>query len=160
MPFELFRVDERLIHGQVVVGWGMRLGIRYYVVVDDEVAASGWEQELYASAVPDDVRIDFVTVDEAARRFAELDARNGPGALITRDTRAMRALADAGLLRGHRINIGGLHAGPGRRRALDYVYVGATEEEDLERIADRARRVSARDLPTAREVGLEEILRG
>lgn len=160
MPLELFRVDERLIHGQVVVGWGMRLGIRYYVVVDDALAGSGWEQELYATAVPEDVRIDFVTIDEAARRFEELDARVGAGALLTRDTRAMRALADAGLLRERRVNIGGLHAGPGRRRALDYVYVGASEEEDLERIADQAGRVSARDLPTAREVGLEEILQG
>ena len=38
MSLDLFRIDERLLHGQVIVGWGMRLHIDYYVIVDDEVA--------------------------------------------------------------------------------------------------------------------------
>ena len=40
MPIVLCRVDDRLIHGQVVVGWGQALGINRIVLVDDQVAAS------------------------------------------------------------------------------------------------------------------------
>ena len=44
MAVLLYRVDERLIHGQGVVGWGTRLHPNRIVVVDDELALSEWEQ--------------------------------------------------------------------------------------------------------------------
>jgi mannose/fructose/N-acetylgalactosamine-specific phosphotransferase system component IIB len=59
MPIVLCRVDERLIHGQVVVGWGTNLHVRRIVVADDELADSAWEQELYRAGVPDEVRPSF-----------------------------------------------------------------------------------------------------
>ena len=51
MPIALYRIDDRLIHGQVVVGWGQPLELRFIVLVDDDVAASEWEQELYLSLI-------------------------------------------------------------------------------------------------------------
>ena len=45
MPVVLYRIDERLIHGQVVMGWGPQLAVEHYVVVDDELATSEWEQD-------------------------------------------------------------------------------------------------------------------
>ena len=93
MGLELCRIDDRLIHGQVVVGWGQPMGLRFIVLVDDEVAASDWERELYRMGVPPDVDVIFETVDGAAARIAEFmnDAR--PGILLTGDVEAMRRLA-------------------------------------------------------------------
>ncbi len=159
MPIDLVRIDDRLIHGQVLVGWGTRLGIDSYIVVDDSLAGSAWEQELYASALPPGVAAEFVTVEEAVRRFEELDARRGRGALLTRGTGEMRRLAEAGCLEGRRINVGGIHGGPDRRRVLDYVHLSPREWDDLRVIAGRAGAVSARDLPTAAEVALTELYR-
>jgi mannose/fructose/N-acetylgalactosamine-specific phosphotransferase system component IIB len=158
MSLELLRIDDRLLHGQVLVGWGARLGIAYYAVVDDALAESAWEQELYGSALPQGVEVEFLSVEEATRRFEELDARPDRGALLTRGTGAMRALAEAGHLEGRRVNVGGLHDAPGRGRVLDYVYLGTSERADLAAIARRAGTVSARDLPTAAAVPLEKVL--
>ena len=159
MAIDLFRIDERLIHGQVVVGWGSRLGIRRYVVVDDALAESDWEQELYISSLPAGVEADFLSTEEALRRFDELDALGERGALLTRGTASMRALAEAGLIEGRQVNLGGLHEGTGRRRILDYLYLGDAERSDLAAIAGHVRKVSARDLPTTPEVPLEALLR-
>jgi len=32
VTLELFRIDDRLIHGQVVVGWGQPLGLKFIVL--------------------------------------------------------------------------------------------------------------------------------
>jgi mannose/fructose/N-acetylgalactosamine-specific phosphotransferase system component IIB len=70
----LFRVDDRLIHGQVVVGWGRPLGVNRVVLVDDQVAASAWEQDLYRMAVTSDIEVEFVTVAQAASRLRDWQA--------------------------------------------------------------------------------------
>jgi mannose/fructose/N-acetylgalactosamine-specific phosphotransferase system component IIB len=159
MTLDLLRIDERLLHGQVIVGWGMRLQLEYYVIVDDEVAASEWEKDLYAAGLPDGADAIFVSLHEAIERFDELDAHPGRGALLTRTPATMRALADAGILDGRRVNLGGLHAGGDRRRVLPYVHLSPDEISDLKRIEVRSGAVSARDLPSAREVPLEELVR-
>ena len=67
MAIELCRIDDRLIHGQVVVGWGQPLDVGFIVLVDDEVAASDWEQELYRMGVPPEMEVFFHDVAGAAR---------------------------------------------------------------------------------------------
>ena len=65
MSVVLYRIDDRLIHGQVVVGWGQRLGIGFIVLVDESVRANVWEQELYRMGVPPAMDVVFATVAEA-----------------------------------------------------------------------------------------------
>ena len=132
MTLVLFRIDERLLHGQVIVGWGMRLGIERYVIVDDDLAESEWERDLYSAGLPQGTTAEFVSVQQAIELFGELDARPGRGALLTRGTAEMRSLADAGLLSERRVNLGGLHAAKDRRRVLTYVHLGEKEAEDLD----------------------------
>lgn len=155
---ELIRIDERLLHGQVVVGWGQRLDLDHYVVADDDLAASDWEQDLYAGGLPESATALFLTVEAAAARFRRVDERAGRGALLTRTTAAMRSLAEAGVLEGRAVNVGCLGAGEGRSRALDYVHLRPDEAEDLRAIAERSGPVTARDLPSSPEVDLERIL--
>ncbi len=154
MPLELLRIDERLIHGQVLVGWGRPLDLDFYIVVDDALASSDWEQELWASALADGESAEFLGVEEAVRRFGELGRRADRGALLTRDTGTMRALAERGCLDGRTVNVGGVYAAGGRKKILDYVHLSPGEIEDLRVIGEHAS-VSARNLPSAREVRLD-----
>lgn len=158
MPLDLFRIDERLLHGQVIVGWGMRLGLNRYVVVDDELAGSEWEQDLYAAGLPPGATVEFLPLAEIPERLPGLIAAGGKGAVLTRSTAAMRAIAEAGFLEGRRVNVGGLHEGEGRKEALRYVSLRPDEAADLRAIAAAGARVSARDIPTSRQVELDELL--
>ena len=92
MPLALFRVDDRLVHGQVVIGWGRPLGARAIVLVDDTVATSGWEQDLYRMAAPEGVEIVFASTTEAVERMAAWQADPRPIILLTGDLQTMAAL--------------------------------------------------------------------
>ncbi len=65
MSLVLVRLDDRLVHGQVVVGWGGALRINHLVLVDDRVRHSEWEQELYRMGVPPEMELEFASVAEA-----------------------------------------------------------------------------------------------
>lgn len=158
MAIVLYRIDERLIHGQVVMGWGPQLSLERYVVVDDELAVSDWEQDLYRLGLPDTASADFLTVEDARTRLDEFEADARPTVVLTRTVAAMSGLAEGDALRGREVNIGGLHHAAGRTERIPYVFLGQVEESGLRALADEGAEVSARDLPGSRAVDLAVLL--
>ncbi|NIP59594.1 MAG: PTS transporter subunit IIB [Gemmatimonadetes bacterium] len=160
MPILLYRVDERLIHGQVVVGWGSELRPDRYLVVDEDLARSEWEQELYLLGLPDGVTARFVSVDEARERLDEWRASADRSVLLTRDVETMLKLARGGVLSGERVNLGGIHHGPERSRVLSYLHLDAEDRDRLRKLRDEGVEVTARDLPGSPGVSLSSLLKG
>ncbi len=159
MSIVLCRIDDRLIHGQVVVGWGQRLGIGFVVVVDEAVRANEWEQELYRMGVPAAMDVVFATVAEAAARLAEWECDPRPGIVLTGDVGTMVALcAAAGLAAVPRVNVGGVHAREGRTERLRYVFLNEDEAARLRELAARGVEVTAQDLPTTKPVPIAELV--
>jgi PTS system mannose-specific IIB component/fructoselysine and glucoselysine-specific PTS system IIB component len=157
MPILLCRIDDRLIHGQVVVGWGRPLGIERVVLVDDQVAASPWEQDLYRMAVPAEVEIVFATIAGAGGELAAWQASPTRTLLLTGDIATMAALHAANGAIVHDVNVGGLHHRPGRRQRLPYVYLTDDEYASLRRIEASGAVVTAQDVPTAAKVSLKGL---
>ena len=157
MSIVLCRIDDRLIHGQVVIGWGRPLGINLIILVDDQVAASDWEQELYRMAVAPEIEVSFVTVAEAIARLGEWQANGKRGLVLTGDLETMAALHAASPDIVHRINIGGIHHRPGRRERLPFVYLSDQELHMLGSLEKRGAVITAQDLPTTPPVALRNL---
>lgn len=158
MTLSLVRVDDRLIHGQVVVGWGQALGVQQIVLVDDEVSANDneWERDICRVGVPPDMTIEFVSVALAAQRVAEWDRSPHRTMLVMGDiAAAVRLCQLAPEVR--RVNLGGIHQAPGRRQRLSYVFLSDAEAEQLRQLAARGVEVTAQDVPTARPVPIAEL---
>jgi len=157
MPIVLCRVDDRLVHGQVVIGWGRPLDVEFIVLVDGNVAASPWEQELYRMAVPPELEIRFATVEEAVPQLGAWQAGERRGAILTGDIETMAALHRAAPAVLRRINLGGIHHRPGRRERLPYVYLTDEEFRCLVALEAAGAEISAQDLPTSAAVPLRAL---
>ena len=156
MAIELFRIDDRLIHGQVVVGWGQPLDVHFIVLVDDAVASSEWEQELYRMGVPPEMEVRFLSVSDAAAHLDEYRTEPRAGILLTGDIATMsRLVAGAGV---RDVKVGGIHHRSGRVHHLRYVFLTPDEQRALRDIAAQGAVVTAQDVPAARAVPLEELL--
>jgi PTS system mannose-specific IIB component/fructoselysine and glucoselysine-specific PTS system IIB component len=160
VALELFRIDDRLIHGQVVVGWGQPLDLGFIVLVDDEVAGSDWEQELYRMGVPPEMAVYFDSVESAAQNLAKYRADARPGLLLTGDIATMMALVEATGSEIAAVNVGGIHHRAGRVQRLRYVFLSPDEEAALRRLEARGVAVTAQDVPAARPLPLHEMLVG
>jgi len=158
MPIILHRVDERLIHGQVVVGWGAHLRPDRYLVVDQLLAASQWEQELYTLGVPEEAKVEFVTVEEGRLRLPDWRGSELRSILLTRDLTTMLALARDGLLDNEKVNLGGLHMKKGREEVLPYLFLDPDDKAILQEMAAEGIMISAQDLPGSPKIQLENLL--
>ena len=157
MSIALARIDDRLIHGQVVIGWGVPLRVELIVVVDDGVAANDWEQEIYRMAVPGTVAVEFAGRDQATQRLSQWAADSRPVFVLTSDPDTMAALVGAGQGAIRKVNLGGIHAGPGRRERLRYVYLSDAELNTLRRLEAQGAVITAQDVPGATAVPLREL---
>ncbi|MGH7561952.1 MAG: PTS system mannose/fructose/N-acetylgalactosamine-transporter subunit IIB [Gemmatimonadales bacterium] len=157
MPIVLTRVDDRLVHGQVVIGWGRPLQLQRIILVDDQVRESPWEQELYRMAAPREMAVEFLSAAEAAPRLAALEAGRERVLVLAG---AIATVAD--LVHGapgsiRRLNLGGIHAAPGRRERLRYLYLSEGEVLELDELAREGVEIVAQDVPTARAVPFGEL---
>jgi mannose/fructose/N-acetylgalactosamine-specific phosphotransferase system component IIB len=157
MSVALYRIDDRLIHGQVVVGWGQPLNIQLIVLVDDEVACSDWEQDLYRMGVPPEMELRFTNLATAIRDHASYASDPRPTIVLTGNVGTMRALVKGvGTIR--EINVGGLHHRPGRTQKLRYVFLTPDEERELRELILAGVKVNAQDVPAARPVPMAALL--
>lgn len=158
MTLVLHRIDDRLIHGQVVVGWGQPLDVAFILLVDDEVATSEWEQELYRMGVPPEMEVHFLNVRDALAQLPQYQEDPRHGILLTGDIETMRRLVDGGNITS--VNLGGIHHRAGRTQRLRYVFLSGEEENALRDLATRGVTVSAQDVPGARPIPLDDLLAG
>jgi mannose/fructose/N-acetylgalactosamine-specific phosphotransferase system component IIB len=155
VSWTLVRVDDRLIHGQVVIAWGARLVPQRIWVVDDVSAANAWERDLLASGAPGvDVRV--VTVEEAAAGWATETTAAGGAFLILRDLRTAWALVEAGA-RFPVLNLGGLHYAPGKTKVNEYVYLDDDDRAIARRLIGAGMRLEVQDVPASRAMTLTEL---
>jgi len=146
VPLLLARVDDRLIHGQVVHGWGGTLHAARYFVVSDSLRADPDHAELYLLAVPEEAEGRVLSVAEAASAPVRAEIERERTILLFADLAAPLALVDAGVPI-EALNVGGLHHAPGKHAVLPYVFLDATDRDRLRELEARGVRIEARDLP-------------
>lgn len=148
MSWVLHRVDDRLIHGQVVIAWGQRLRPRRIWVADDASASSAWEREQLGSAAPE-AEVRVVSVSAAAAAHAAEAAAEGGAFLIVRDLGTALALVAAGAEIAS-FNVGGLHYAPGKSKVHEYVYLDEADRVAARALIARGVALEVQDVPASR----------
>jgi mannose/fructose/N-acetylgalactosamine-specific phosphotransferase system component IIB len=145
VSFLLIRVDDRLLHGQVVYGWGGPLRPRRYLIVDDRAAGDPWEREAFeGSSVGAPVEVS--DLDSFAREWAAVPDAEGTVVLL-RDLTSLWRLWQTGFRPTGEVNLGGLHARAGTRMRLAFVHLTEEEERILGELLAAGCAVSAQELP-------------
>lgn len=143
---DLLRIDDRLIHAQVVIGWGRVMHPDRIVVADDEVASSEWERNLYGTAAPADIKVSILTLEETARRAAGGVWEREKVILLVRGPQSVLDLIDLGLSV-EQVNVGGLHYAEGKEKIVEDVYLDAADRRAMRELVKRGIRLEARALP-------------
>lgn len=157
MAVVLFRVDDRLVHGQVTAGWGRVLSPSRIVVISDTISRSSWEKDLYAAAVPESIAFEVWSVAEAGERFGPCDASREKVFILVEDLETVTRLVQNGLAL-EELNLGGIHHEHGREEILPYLYLSPEDRRRLLWLKERGVHVFAQDVPTAGAVDAFDLI--
>ncbi len=155
----LVRVDNRLLHGQILETWVPRLGAREVVVADDEAAASPLARAAMTLCVPPDLPARVEPLGQVD--FAALAASPRAAIVLVRDVAGRVRARAAGLepAMARIVNIGNVHFGPGRRPVTPSVFLTAEELAQLRALAAEGFHLEARAIPSEPPAGIEEMER-
>jgi PTS system mannose-specific IIB component len=120
-----FRVDNRLIHGQVIESWLPYLGASRLVVCSPALAGDLLQQQIMQLAVPSRVKVDFVSFEGLAALYGRDTPQNKTLALFADCADARSAYGQG--VRFATLNVGNLHYAPGKTQICPHV---ALSEDD------------------------------
>jgi mannose/fructose/N-acetylgalactosamine-specific phosphotransferase system component IIB len=151
------RIDDRLIHGQVVESWVNYLKASCLLVADDAVASNALQRSIMELAVPQGIKVMIGPVDEICRqlRTPSLDAERAI-LLFSNPADVLRAIK-AGM-ECPSLNVGGMHFVPGKRKLMDVLAVNDGDLEALREIAGKGIKIDVQTVPTQRAIPLGKIL--
>lgn len=124
--FGLVRIDDRLIHGQVVALWVKHLQAKRIVIVDDQVAKDVFLQTVLRGAAPPGISVEVATLETASQALDRPEGERSKTIVLMKGPKAALALRKAGVVF-DTLNVGGMGAGPGRKPF--YRNISATPEE-------------------------------
>jgi PTS system mannose-specific IIB component len=153
----LVRVDNRLIHGQILEAWLPRLKARRIVVADDEAAMSPLARQAMALCLPPDLPVEVAPVEHVD--WDDLASRKELVLVLVRDVKDLTRAAATGLAPRHapRVNVGNVHFAAGRVPVTPSVFLAAEEVRALAALAAQGFEVEVRAIPSDAPVGGPDI---
>ena len=134
------RVDDRLIHGQVITGW---LGLRNansILIVDDDVATNPMMLDIFKFAAPPRVKLEAMTVDKAAEKLRNLQAGSERILLLTKVPKTFLRLIELGY-KPTDINYGAMAHKSNSKNVAPNCDLSPDEIEDTEKLYKQGIRV-------------------
>jgi len=179
----LVRIDDRLIHGQVVIKWLRYLGCNEVTIVDEELSEDVDLQTVLRLAAPRGVKLRVASIDQVGELVEDWQpcgscAAGSSSAVSVEDSLPFAsksqncrrrvlilvktpstalALIERGLSIGE-LNVGGLAGVEGARRVYRSISVTPDQMEILREISSRGIRVYFQTVPEERALELAEVV--
>lgn len=154
---QLVRLDDRLIHGQVVLGWRKVLHFDKIILPLEDVGAEEWEQELLKAACPENIEVEFPTIDSICEFLPQIKEDETKTILLIGSLQTFYEFVKKEFPE-KTINIGGIHFKHGRKEILPYVFLSEEERQLVKDIIKRGYCLIAQDLPENPKYDLGDIL--
>lgn len=152
----LVRIDDRLIHGQVVTQWMKTTHANLIYIIDDALTRNNMMMRVLRAAAPPGVTVVVKTVADAIESLPQEPAENNVMILV-KVPEVLEALMDGGIAI-DRIILGGMGLTSSRERFYKNVAASKEEVECMKRIISKGVPILYQIVPSDGAVNIEKIL--
>lgn len=153
----LIRIDDRLIHGQVVQAWVRHTRADCIVVASDEVSQDPLQRSIMEIAVPSPLKVEILTVEEAADKIVAGHFNNQKVIILFANPQDLLRAIDYGLEL-EKVNVGGLHYLRGRRLLATEVAVNKKEVQAFRLLMNKGITLELQAVPSDKGQNLKGII--
>jgi mannose/fructose/N-acetylgalactosamine-specific phosphotransferase system component IIB len=154
----LVRVDNRLVHGQILEAWIPFIRASSIIVVNDEVVGDLFRESVIRMVVPSNIELYVFGIEEFSGSSSCKDWQFGRSIVL------FESIGDA--VRSYKlgfefdtINIGNVHDDEGKCCLTSAIYLDRNDIEGLESLSDSGVRVEIKCMPRDRPVDFHDAVK-
>ncbi|MEY8292669.1 PTS sugar transporter subunit IIB [Carnobacteriaceae bacterium 52-44] len=152
---KVLRIDERLIHGQVVTAWLQKTKADTIVVADDIVARDPLAGTLFKMAIPKSIELKILSIDETIEFMEDDEPANVM--LITGNLESTYELIEKGLQISE-INIGNINQSSEKKKYSKSIWLDDKDINYIHKIIDTGVDIKVQVVPSERKRDIASIL--
>lgn len=152
---KVVRLDDRLVHGQIINNWCTSEEITEIIVINKEVANNELRKTIIEISVPQDINILFCDVTDALNIYREEDKYENIMLIFGNPFEIIEFIENGGEL--SKINIGGMSYKKGRKRISTAFYANDEEVDALYNIVKKNIPLEIRLLPTDKSIDFMKL---
>lgn len=153
----LVRVDDRLIHGQVITTWVGHTKSNRIVIVDNELQQNEYLATVYEMAAPNGVPVEIMSIDQAAAGWQKNELGEGTLLVLFKSIPSLKSAYDRGFHFGA-AQIAGLAGGPGRKLVVKAIGISRDDAVMLKSLTENGVDIGFKSMPSEKHVTLESAL--
>lgn len=150
------RVDNRLVHGQIIEAWLPFLGAQAIVVVNDEVAGDFFRETVIKMAVPQGVEVIISGVEELGRIMGGGSGSKLKAVVLFASLNDALKAYRAGF-KFHRLNLGNIYTDTCVRELSSCVLLGEDDLESIEALLKEGIAIEIRRVPREKPYDIIDI---
>jgi len=144
----LVRIDNRLIHGQIIETWLPYTGAKTVIVANDALAGDSLQQEIMSLAIPQTVNSLFCPIEGLADEVGQLgNGKEGCSVLVLFSSCADAKRAYESGFDFEVLNIGNVHYSPGKKQISPSVALSDDDESCLKLLSRKGVELDFRCVP-------------
>ena len=157
MSLVLTRIDNRLIHGQVLEAWVPFVQANCIVVANDAIASSPLKKMMMQASVPSRMRVEIGTIAESVALLKSSQLQRCR-VLLLFGTTSDAVSAYRGGLAYDQLNLGNLHAAKGKARLSCTLFLNPADLDDLELLDQAGIKITSRCIPADGERSWRKLI--
>ena len=156
MPINVARIDDRLIHGQVITTWVKNYDIEQVLVINDKAAADTVQQSVLTMSAPAGLKVLVFGVQQFIEIIKKTPIKKRTMLLFTNSVDVDTLVASG--LEIEKLNVGGMRMQDGRRSLTRAVSVTPEEEQAFKNLIAKNVVVEVQMVPKDPVVLLKTLL--
>lgn len=135
MPIKMLRIDDRLIHGQIVTSWAKNIQADKIWIVDDGVSKDDFIKGIMKMVAPSDRELIITGLSDMPTIAKKLDSELSNTLILVKFPYVAKEIFKSGI-KLKELNIGGIGASPERQKLFKNISASQAEKQTLKEIQD------------------------
>jgi len=155
----LIRVDNRLVHGQILEAWVPYIKAKRIIVVNDAIASDFYNETVIRMAVPSKIEVIFISVDEFAKNYT-FSREGGKKTIVLFSTLADVTKAYELGFHFDKLNIGNIYNEEFQLCCAPSVFLCDIDIKDIMKLSqDEGVAIELKRIPRERAVNIQEAIK-
>lgn len=154
----LARIDDRLIHGQVITAWIKTIKAQSILIIDEALSNNIMMQRIYKASAPTNIELVIKTPADAVEWLSEDNPKGNDVIILVKTPERLEELVDQGI-NIKKIILGGMGSNNTRKQFVKNVFANDDEVGCMKRLIDHGVEIVFQLVPDDKPIDLLKIMK-